>query len=113
MRDLKGNREPADCTPIFLKQRKMKKQIDVVIIYCMVGTAKYYVSSVSRRWDDRILPRYTEDHLQAFRCQDENHAAELISEVHEGIRKTFKTEWITVAQEPAVRFGALVHGALI
>lgn len=86
----------------------MASKIDVVIIFCMVGNTKQYVASTSRRFDKKIVPQYTNDHLMAFRCEDESHAQGLIRDIHNNSIKTFQTEWITVEREPIVKFGSLV-----
>jgi hypothetical protein len=85
-----------------------KKQIDVVVIFCMVGNAKLYMASASKRFDRKIVPQFNADHLMAFRCEDEGHAADTIRQIHNSNNKTFHTEWITVDQEPVVKLGSLV-----
>lgn len=86
----------------------MKKQIDVVIIFCMVGRTKMYVASTSKRFDRKILPQFNSDHLMAFRCEDEGHASDIIKQIHNSSNRTYQTEWITVDQEPVIQYGTLV-----
>lgn len=72
----------------------------------MAGMIKHYVLNTARRhWDKKIVPGYTNDHLNAFRCFSEEHARGIIQDIHDSGVKQYQTEWISVEQEAPVKLG--------
>ena len=86
----------------------MKRQIDVVIIFYMSGTTKKYIASVSRNFSGKILPQYSENCFEAFRCEDDQHADTIIGDILNSGSHQFRKEWITVDKEQVVKYGSMV-----